>query len=83
MSQIRTSAEWPYETVTNLFHVLLSKYNKHLLQHDQAVNDIIHKQLRVVFFLYNWYACLNGSKFSRFFDVQEPNLEDYFQMILE
>ncbi len=31
MSQIRTSAEWPYETVTNLFHMLHSKYNKHFL----------------------------------------------------
>jgi hypothetical protein len=72
MSQIRSSAEWPYETVTNLFHVLHSKYKKHLLRRDQAVNDIIHKQLRVVFFLYNCYACLNGSKFSRFFDVQAP-----------
>jgi hypothetical protein len=31
MSQIQTSAECPYETVTNLFHVLHSKYNKHFL----------------------------------------------------
>jgi hypothetical protein len=83
MSQIRTSAEWPYETITNLFHVLHSKYNKHFLRRDRTVNDIIHKQLRVLFFLYNCYTCLNGSKFSRFFDVQAPNLEDYLQTILE
>jgi hypothetical protein len=51
MSQIRTSAEWPYETVTNLFHVLHSKYNTHFLRRDRTVNDIIHKQLKVVFFL--------------------------------
>ncbi len=83
MSQIRTSAEWPYETVTNLLHVLHSKYNKHFLRRNRTVNDIIHKQLRVVFFLYNCYVCLNGSKFSRFFDVQPPSLEDYLPTILE
>jgi hypothetical protein len=81
MSQIRTSAEWPYETVTNLFHILHSKYNKHFLKREHTMNNIIHKQLRVVFFLYNYYTCLNGSKFSRFFDVQTPNLEDYLQTI--
>ena len=31
MSRVRTSVEWPYETATNLFHILHSKYNKHLL----------------------------------------------------
>ena len=50
MSRIRTSVEWPYETATNLFHVLHSKYNKHLLKHGRAVNEIVHKQLRVVFY---------------------------------
>jgi hypothetical protein len=52
MSQNRTSAEWPYKPVTNLFPVLHSKYNKHFLQCDQAVNDTIHKQLKVVFSSY-------------------------------
>jgi hypothetical protein len=50
MSRLRTSAELPYETVTNLFHILHSKYNKHFLRRNRTVNDIIHKQLRVVFF---------------------------------
>ena len=31
MSQIRTLAEWLYETVTNLLHMLHSKYNKYFL----------------------------------------------------
>ncbi len=61
MSQIRMSVEWPYKMVTNLFHMLHSKCNNHFLRCNQTVNDIIHKQLRVVFFLYN---CLNGSKFA-------------------
>ncbi len=63
--------------------MLHSKYNKHILQSDQTVNDIIHKQLRVVFFLYSCYLCLNRSKFSHLFDVQPPSLEDYLQTILE
>jgi len=28
MSRLKTSAEWPYETETNLFHILHSKYNE-------------------------------------------------------
>jgi hypothetical protein len=50
MLQLRTSAEWPYEMVTNLFHILHSKYSKHFLHCNRTVNDIIHKQLRVVLF---------------------------------
>jgi len=52
MSRLRTSAEWPYETVTNLFHILHSKNNKHFLRRNRTVNDIIHKQLKVVFFFF-------------------------------
>jgi hypothetical protein len=81
MSWIRTSAEWLYEKVTTLFHILHSKHNKHFLQHNGTINDIIHKQLRVVFFLYNCYVCLNGCEFSCFFDVQLPSLEDYLKTI--
>jgi hypothetical protein len=77
ISRLRMSAEWLYETATNLFHILNWKYNKHILQRNRTVNDIIQKQLRVVFFLYNCYACFNCSKFSCFFDVEPPSLEDY------
>jgi hypothetical protein len=47
MRRIRTSVEWPYETATNLFHILQSKYNKHLLGHNRASNVLIGQQLRV------------------------------------
>jgi len=50
------SAEWPYKSITNLFHVLHSKYNKQFLGYNRTVNDIIHKQLSVVFHLYNCFA---------------------------
>ncbi len=31
--------------------------------------------LELFFFIYNCYTCLNGSEFSRFFDVQPPSLK--------
>jgi hypothetical protein len=80
MRRIRTSVEWPYETATNLFHVLHSKYNKHLLGRNRTPNRLIAQQLRVVFFLYNCYVCLNRSKFSRFFGVVPPMIEQYLRV---
>jgi hypothetical protein len=76
MRSLRVSIEWPYETVTNLFKILESKYNKQLLGRNREPNTLIGKQLHVVF-LYNLYVCLHGSKFSRFFDVVPPTLEEY------
>jgi hypothetical protein len=52
MSQIRTSVEWLYETATNLFYMLHSKYNKHFLKHDRTVNDIIHISSLEFYFSY-------------------------------
>ena len=40
-------------------------------------HQIVKKQLCVVVFLYNCYVCLHGSKFSRFFYVMPPSLEEY------
>lgn len=80
MTSVRTSVEWPYETVTNLFHILHSKHNKHLLRRNRQVNFTLHAQFRVIFFLYNCYVCLNGSKFGEFFDVDAPTLEDYLDV---
>jgi hypothetical protein len=75
MRHIRTSVEWPYEMATNLFHILQSKYLKRLLRHNHVPNDIVCKQLQVVFFFYNCYVY--GSKFSRFFGLIPLKLEDY------
>jgi hypothetical protein len=76
MRSLRVSVEWPYEMVTNLFNILELKYNKQLLGRNRKPNTLIGKQLRV-FFLYNLYVCLHASKFSRFFDVVPPTLEEY------
>jgi hypothetical protein len=51
MRSLRVSVEWPYETVTNLFKILESKYNKQLLGRNREPNTLIGKQLCVVFFL--------------------------------
>ena len=79
MNSIRTSAEWPYETVTSLFHIMRSKHNKKFLLQDRLLNEVLHQQLRVVFFLYNCYVCLNGSKFGKFFATEPPSLNDYLE----
>jgi hypothetical protein len=60
MLQLGTYAEWPYETVTYLFHILHCKYSKHFLCHNRTVNDIIHKQHRVVFFSLQLLRLLQG-----------------------
>ena len=80
MRRVRISAKWPYETATNLFHILESKYNKHLLGSNREPNLVVGQQLRVIFFLYNIYVCLNGSKLSRFFNVIPPMLEEYLRV---
>ncbi len=76
MRQIRMSAEWLYETATNLFHILESKYNKHLLGHNREPNLVVGQQLRVLILIDNIYVCLNGSKFSRFFNIIPLTLEE-------
>ena len=77
MNSVRTSAEWPYETVTTLFHVMRSKHNKKMLTRQREPNTTLFAQLRVVFFLYNCYVCMNGSKFQKFFDMEPPTIEEY------
>jgi hypothetical protein len=67
MHHIRTLVEWTYETATNLFHVLQSKYNEHLLGHNCTPNALIGQQLRV-FLKNNYYFCLNGSNFYVFLE---------------
>jgi len=51
MRSFSVSVEWPYETVTNLFKILESKYNKQLLGRNREPNTLIGKQLHVVFFI--------------------------------
>jgi hypothetical protein len=80
MCCIRTLVEWPNKTATNLFYIFQSKYNNHLLGHNRTPNALIGQQLRVLFFFYDCYVCLNGSKFSRLFEVVPPTIEEYLRV---
>jgi hypothetical protein len=60
--------------------ILESKYNKHLLGHNREPNVVVGQQLRVLMFVYNIYVCFNGSKFSRFFNIIPPTLEEYLRI---
>jgi hypothetical protein len=80
MRSLRVSIKWPYETATNLFKILVLKYNKELLGRHRVLNLLIGQQLCVAFFLYNCYVCLHGSKFSRFFNVVPQTVEEYLGM---
>jgi hypothetical protein len=44
---------------------------------DRKINEVLHQQLRVEFFIHNCYVCLNGNKLTRFFDSPPPKLSDY------
>jgi hypothetical protein len=72
MKPVRVTVEWPYEMAANLFHILYSRYHKKLLGCNHDPNVVITQQLRVLFFLYNCYVCLNGSMFSCYFNVLPP-----------
>ncbi len=50
MNSVRTSIEWTYGDVVILFHVLHEKYQKKYFLPDCTINEVLHKQLRVVFF---------------------------------
>ena len=76
-NSVRTSIEWTYGDVVVLFHVLHSKYNKKYFLPDRTINQLLHQQLRVVFFIYKCYVCFNGNKLTRFFDTPPPKLSDY------
>jgi hypothetical protein len=41
------------------------------------INEVLHQQLRVAFFLYNPYVWFNGNKLMRFFDTPPPKVGDY------
>ena len=66
-------------TVTLSFCVksLHETYSKKYFLPDRTINEVLHQQLRVVFFIYNCYVCFNGNKLTRFFDTPPPKLSDY------
>ncbi len=76
-NSVRTSIEWTYGDIIVLFRVLESKYQKKYYLPDRTINQVLHKQFRVVFFIYNCYVCFNGNKLTRFFDTSPPTLADY------
>jgi hypothetical protein len=75
-NSIRTSIEWTYGDVIVLFHVLHETYQKKYFLPDRTINEVLHQQLRVVFFIYKCYVCFNGNKLTRFFDSPPPKLSN-------
>ncbi len=79
MNSLRTSVEWPYGDIIVLFHIMQHKHNKKYFLSTGLLNEALHQQFRVVFFLYNCYVCFNGNKFTKFFDLPPPSLADYLE----
>jgi hypothetical protein len=71
------SIEMKYGDVIIFFHVLHETYQKKYFLPDRTINEVLHQQLRVVFFIYNCYVCFYGNKLTRFFDMPPPKLSDY------
>jgi hypothetical protein len=44
---------------------------------DGSLNEIMLKQIGVVFFKYNCYIYFNGKKLAKFFDMAPPQFSDY------
>jgi hypothetical protein len=61
-----------YGDVIILFHTMDMKHNKRLLLPDRSLNEFMFKQFS--FFIYNCYACFNGNKLTKFFDMATPKL---------
>ncbi len=60
-----------------LFQVMQHKHQKKYFSSTGLVNMMVHKQLHVIFFIYNCYVCFHGNKFMKFFDLPPPSLADY------
>jgi len=64
---VRTSIKWMHSDIIVLFHVMHETYSKKYFLPDCTINEVLHQQLRVVFFIYNCYVCFDGNKLSHFF----------------
>jgi hypothetical protein len=51
-NSVRTSIQWTYGDIIVLFHVMHETYSKKYFLPDRTINDVLHQQLRVVFFIY-------------------------------
>jgi len=74
MNSLQTSVEWPYGNVVVLLHVMQSKYEKKYFLSNGLLNQTLHQQFRIVFFIYNCYVCFNGNKFIKCFDLGHHHL---------
>jgi hypothetical protein len=54
---VRAYIEWTYGDVITLFHILHETYQKKYFLPDCMINEVLHQQLRVVFF-YLQLSCL-------------------------
>ena len=72
MSQVRVSVEWVFGDIVNYFKFI--DFNKNLKIGLSSVGKIYY----VCALLRNALTCLHGSSTSAFFNVQPPDLTDYF-----
>ena len=73
MSEVRVSVEWVFGDIINYFKFLDS--NKNLKIQLSAVG----KMYITCSLLHNARAILHGSSASKFFNVNAPTIEEYFQ----
>jgi len=72
MSQVRVSVEWVFGDIVNYFTFI--DFKKNLKIGLSSVGKIYY----VCALLRNALTCLHGSSTSTFFNVQPPDLTDYF-----
>ncbi|KAK3722869.1 hypothetical protein QZH41_020457 [Actinostola sp. cb2023] len=72
MSEVRISVEWLFADIVNYFKFMDFKKNL------KACLSSVGKMYIVSALLRNALTCLYGNTTSKYFDIDPPNLEDYF-----
>ena len=72
MSEVRISVEWLFNDIINYFKFMDLKKNL------KVGLSSVGKMYIVSGLLHNALTCLYGNSTSKFFDIQPPSLEDYF-----
>jgi len=72
MSEVRISVEWLFADIVNYFKFMDFKKNL------KACLSSVGKMYIVSALFRNALTCLYGNTTSKYFDIDPPNLEDYF-----
>jgi hypothetical protein len=68
-NSVHMSIKWTYGDIIVLFHVMHEIYQKKYFLPDCTINEVLHQQLRFVFFIYNCSVCYNGNKLTHLADT--------------